>query len=248
MRILVVDDDAAVRESLRRALGLESYEVELAGDGAEALGRLDEKPDLDAPEIDAMVLDVSMPRLDGLEVCRRLRKGGSALPILMLTARDEVTDRVAGLDAGADDYVVKPFALAELVARVDAVLRRARPALGRDEPIVLNGLTIDADARRAFADGEEVALTAREFDLLLFLARHPGRAFSRDELMEAVWDFSFYTDTSTVTVHVRRLREKIEPDPANPVFIVTLWGVGYRFDPSGGADDGSHFLTGPTPR
>ncbi len=127
--------------------------------------------------------------------------------------------------------MVKPFSPAELVARVDAVLRRAKPRAGREEPIVFDALSIDPDGRRAYADGEEVTLTAREFDLLLFLARHPGRAFSRDELMEAVWDFSFYTDTSTVTVHVRRLREKVEVDPAAPRHVCTVWGVGYRFEP-----------------
>ena len=181
---------------------------------------------------DLVVLDLMLPGIGGLELLRRLReRERERVPVVILTAKDHPSERVTGLQLGADDYVVKPFSPAELVARVDAVLRRARPALGHEEPIVLNGLTIDADARRAFADGEEVSLTAREFDLLLFLARHPGRAFSRDELMEAVWDFTFYTDTSTVTVHVRRLREKIEADASRPQRLQTVWGVGYRLQP-----------------
>ena len=156
------------------------------------------------------------------------------MPIILLTARGEESDRVVGLRLGADDYVVKPFSPNELVARVDAVLRRAEPAGGaaaEQVPIELAALRIEPETRRAFVRGEEAVLTQREFDLLLFLARHPGRVFSRDQLMDAVWQYSFYSDTSTVTVHIRRLRAKIELDPAQPQYLQTVWGVGYRFQP-----------------
>ena len=157
------------------------------------------------------------------------------MPIILLTARGEESDRVVGLRLGADDYVVKPFSPNELVARVDAVLRRADPAGARRRAerrrSSCGDLRIEPETRRAFVRGEEAALTQREFDLLLFLARHPGRVFSRDQLMDAVWQYSFYSDTSTVTVHIRRLRAKIEPDPAQPQHLQTVWGVGYRFQP-----------------
>jgi DNA-binding response OmpR family regulator len=170
-----------------------------------------------------------MRRLRGLD------EGGMRprLPIILLTARGEESDRVVGLRLGADDYVVKPFSPNELVARVEAVLRRADPAGAAtdDEPIELTGLRIEPVTRRAFVRGEEATLTQREFDLLLFLARHPGRVFSREQLMDAVWQYSFYSDTSTVTVHVRRLRAKIETDAARPERLQTVWGVGYRFQP-----------------
>jgi DNA-binding response OmpR family regulator len=173
-----------------------------------------------------------LPGLDGLEVMRRLRDQGSdRIAVILLTAKGEEADRVIGLRLGADDYVVKPFSPAELVARVDAVLRRVDPQPTQAQPIELTGLTIDPAARRVFVRGREVQLTQREFDVLHFLARHPGQAFSRNQLMDAVWQYSFYTDTSTVTVHVRRLRSKIEADPARPQHLQTVWGVGYRFQP-----------------
>jgi DNA-binding response OmpR family regulator len=149
--------------------------------------------------------------------------------IILLTAKGVESDRVTGLRLGADDYVVKPFSPAELVARVDAVLRRLDTTPEDEPPIELDGLTIDPVGHRVLAGGAEVQLTQREFELLLFLARHPGRAFTRHQLMDRVWQYSFYTDTSTVTVHIRRLRAKIEPDPEQPRFIETVWGVGYRF-------------------
>ena len=177
-----------------------------------------------------------LPGLDGLEVMRRLRELGDTGPrdrvaVILLTAKGEESDRVIGLRQGADDYVVKPFSPAELVARVDAVLRRVDPAPDKAPPIVHGDVTIDPAARRVFVAGEEVMLTQREFDLLLFLARHPGQAFTRNQLMDAVWQYTFYSDTSTVTVHVRRLRAKIEQDPARPRHVQTVWGVGYRFQP-----------------
>ena len=231
--LLVVDDEPTITEVLSRYLERAGYETRVAADGPQALELAGERrPDL-------VILDLMLPGLDGLEVMRRLRAldEGSVrprVPIILLTARGEESDRVVGLRLGADDYVVKPFSPNELVARVDAVLRRADPngaEGGHQEPIELGSVRIEPEARRVFVRGGEAALTQREFDLLLFLARHPGQVFSRDQLMDAVWQYSFYTDTSTVTVHIRRLRAKIELDPAQPQHVQTVWGVGYRFQP-----------------
>jgi two-component system, OmpR family, response regulator ResD len=226
--VLVVDDEPTIAEVVARYLDRAGYETHVASDGIAALEAVDaRRPDL-------VVLDLMLPGLDGLEVMRRVREGRvgrDRTAIILLTARGEESDRVIGLRLGADDYVVKPFSPAELVARVDAVLRRVDPPLEHEPPIETDGLRIDPAGRRVVAAGEEATLTQREFDLLLFLARHPGQVFSRDHLMEAVWRYSFYSDTSTVTVHVRRLRAKIEPDPTAPRFIQTVWGVGYRFQP-----------------
>jgi DNA-binding response OmpR family regulator len=179
-----------------------------------------------------VVLDLMLPRIDGLEVMRRLREQDhDRIAVILLTAKGEESDRVIGLRLGADDYVVKPFSPAELVARVDAVLRRVDTAPSQEPPIEVGELRIEPAARRVFVGDEEVQLTQREFDVLVFLARHPGQVFSRNQLMDAVWQYSFYTDTSTVTVHIRRLRAKIEADPAQPRHIQTVWGVGYRFQP-----------------
>ena len=225
-RILVVDDDPTVSEVVARYLQHDGYVVETVGDGRVALDRaLAEPPDL-------VVLDLMLPGLDGLEVCRRLR-ALAPVPIVILTARGQETDRIIGLDLGADDYVAKPFSTKELVARVRAVLRRAKGPLAADaEParVLVDGdLEIDIAARQARRDGAVVSLTAREFELLGFLARHPHQAFRRDEILDHVWGYR-YGDTSTVTVHVRRLREKIEPDPSRPERIATVWGVGYRWE------------------
>jgi DNA-binding response OmpR family regulator len=179
---------------------------------------------------DLVVLDLMLPGMDGLDVMRRLRDGDPRRPaIILLTARGEESDRITGLRLGADDYVVKPFSPAELVARVDAVLRRADTVGDPEPPMRFGPLDIDPAARRARIDDQELALTQREFALLAFLARHPGRTFTREQLIEQVWGYSFYTDTSTVTVHVRRLRAKLETDPEHPRFIETVWGAGYRF-------------------
>ncbi len=219
MRILVVDDDAAVRESLRRALGLESYEVEIAGDGTEALERLSGEP-----EVDAVVLDVSMPRLDGLEVCRRLRRDGNALPVLMLTARDEVADRVAGLDAGADDYVVKPFALEELLARLRALLRRTAP----DETAVLrfSDLELDPATRRAVRGGDPIELTRTEFGLLELFLRNPRQVLTRSVIFERVWGYDFGFGSNSLDVYIGYLRRKTEAGEKSRL-IHTVRGVGY---------------------
>ncbi|MFL5872343.1 MAG: response regulator transcription factor [Solirubrobacterales bacterium] len=225
--VLVVDDEPTIVEVVGTYLERAGFEVERAMDGLEAL-RLTElhRPDL-------VVLDLMLPGLDGFEVLRRLReRPGKPVAVIMLTARGEESDRLVGLRHGADDYVVKPFSPAELVARVEAVLRRVSPPPEEEDdapPIEHGPLRIEPAGRRAFLDGAELDLTMREFDLLAYLAARPGRVFSRDQLMEAVWESPFFTDTSTVTVHIRRLRVKLGDDPAEPRFIETVWGVGYRF-------------------
>ncbi len=225
--ILVVDDEPTITDVVARYLERAGYRSRIAGDGVEALRRADEeRPDL-------VVLDLMLPGLGGLEVMRRLRdhEGAARVSIILLTAKGEQADRIFGLRLGADDYVVKPFSPAELVARVDAVLRRADTSAEDAPRMTFDGLEIDPVGRRVAVRGDEVRLTVREYDLLLFLAQHPGRTFSRDQLMDAVWDYSFYTDASTVTVHVRRVRAKIEADPSQPQWLQTVWGVGYRFQP-----------------
>jgi two-component system response regulator ResD len=222
--VLVVDDEPTIAEVVSRYLERAGYRTQVAADGVEALAAVaSDRPDL-------VVLDLMLPGIDGLEVMRRMREQGSErIATILLTAKGEESDRVVGLRLGADDYVVKPFSPAELVARVDAVLRRIDTSPGRSQPLRCSDLTIDPTSRRVHVRGEEVQLTQREFDVLLFLARHPGQVFSRNQLMDAIWQYSFYSDTSTVTVHIRRLRAKIEIDPAQPRHIETVWGVGYRF-------------------
>jgi two-component system response regulator ResD len=224
--VLVVEDEPTIAEIVARYLERAGYATRTAADGASALAAAFEaRPDL-------VVLDIMLPGLDGLEVMRRLHSElDEGIPVILLTARGEEADRVTGLRAGADDYVVKPFSPAELVARVDAVLRRAAGERGQAELLDFGQLVIDPPARSVVIAGSEIELTQREFDLLLFFARNPGQVFTRDQLMDRVWDLSFYTDTTTVTVHIRRLRAKIEPDPAEPQWIQTVWGVGYRFRP-----------------
>ena len=222
--ILVVDDEPTITDVVSRYLERAGYSTRIAGDGAHALRLAGEsRPDL-------VVLDLMMPGMDGLEVMRRLREH-ERISVILLTAKGEHTDRIIGLRLGADDYVVKPFSPAELVARVDAVLRRVDNSPQLEEPIVFDDLELDPVARRVTVRGDEAQLTVREYDLLLHFVRHPGQVFSRDQLMDTVWQYSFYTDTSTVTVHVRRLRAKIEEDPSSPRWLQTVWGVGYRFQP-----------------
>ncbi|MEU5156373.1 response regulator transcription factor [Glycomyces sp. NPDC021274] len=222
-RVLVVDDDTALAEVVARYLRREGFDVDYAADGATGLERaLATLPDL-------VVLDLMMPGMDGFEVCRRLREATS-VPVVMLTARGEEHDRIAGLDLGADDYVTKPFSPGELAARVRAVLRRATAAPPPAAVLTGGGLEIDTLAHKVHRDGAPVDLTAKEYDLLVCFLSNPGRAFQRDELLEAVWGWSI-GDTSTVTVHVRRLREKIEDDASAPRHLTTVRGVGYRWEP-----------------
>jgi DNA-binding response OmpR family regulator len=221
--VLVVDDDETVRDVVGRYLGAAGHEVELVADGLQALQAARATPP------DVVVLDLMLPGLGGLDVCRALRADGDLPPIVMLTALGEEDDRLLGLELGADDYVTKPFSPRELVLRVGSILRRTAGA--SSSPVLVDGaLRVDPAAREATLDGRALALTTREFDLLVFLLGHPGRAFTREELLAQVWGWEF-GDRSTVTVHVRRLREKIEAVPTDPRRIATIWGTGYRYDP-----------------
>jgi DNA-binding response OmpR family regulator len=220
--VLVVDDEPIVREVVVRYLEREGYRTLEAGDG-DLARRLVEKH---SPGL--VVLDVMLPGTDGLELCRWIRSH-SDLPIIMLTARGEEADRIVGLELGADDYVTKPFSPRELAARVRTVLRRSAPETARTEQLSFGDLMINAGTREVTKAGVPLRLTVKEFDLLWFLARHPRHVFSRDQLMDRVWGYEAALDTGTVTVHVRRLREKIEDDPSHPRLLQTVWGVGYRF-------------------
>jgi two-component system, OmpR family, response regulator MprA len=219
MKILVVDDERAVRESLKRALELEGYQVDMAGDGSEAIVQLDTG---DQP--DAVVLDVLMPNVDGLEVCRHIRRTGSTLPVLMLTARDAVGDRVAGLDAGADDYVVKPFALDELLARVRAMLRRAAP--GPDEVLRFADIELSPSRREANRNGRPIELTRTEFNLLELFLRNPRQVLTRSVIFERVWGYDFGFASNSLDVYIGYLRRKTEAG-GEPRLIHTVRGVGY---------------------
>ena len=226
-RVLVIDDDPNVAEVVAAYLEREGCLVQRCEDGEAGLAAaLADPPDL-------VVLDLMLPGLDGLEVCRRLQ-ALAPVPVVMLTAKGDETDRIVGLELGADDYISKPFSPRELVARVKAVLRRAHapldPVLAGTATLAAGPVELDVAAHEARRDGEVLPLTAREFELLVHLVRHPRRAFRREELLERVWG-TRYGDTSTVTVHVRRLREKVEVDPSAPVHLVTVWGVGYRWEP-----------------
>jgi DNA-binding response OmpR family regulator len=233
-RILVVEDEPALRDTLEWNLVREGYQVQTVADGIAGLQRAREwKPDL-------LILDLMLPGMDGLEVCRQLRKD-SALPILMLTARESETDRVVGLEMGADDYLTKPFHMRELLARVKAQLRRARlvreektPAAEADsppaEPIVSGDLTIDFSRSEVLRAGSALALKPKEYELLVYFARHRGQMLSREQILQRVWGWDYTGDSRTVDVHVRWLREKIEPNPAQPARLVTVRGGGYRFE------------------
>ena len=223
-RILVVDDDPTISEVVARYLERDGYEVDVASDGEEALDQGQESglPDL-------VVLDLMLPKVDGLEVFRLLR-AEDQVPIIMLTAKGEETDKLVGLSLGADDYVTKPFSPRELVARVKNVLRRsASPRIHDGDSLRFQDLVINPKTRQVRAHGVDVELTAKEFDLLVFLAQRPRQVFSREQILNQVWDYVYVGDTSTVTVHIRRLREKIEADPAKPRYIQTVWGIGYKF-------------------
>jgi two-component system, OmpR family, phosphate regulon response regulator PhoB len=223
-QVLVVDDQPTIREVVVRYLERDGFATLEAADGDRARELVErESPDL-------VVLDLMLPGTDGLELCRWIRSR-SSLPVIMLTARGEESDRIVGLELGADDYVTKPFSPRELAARVRTVLRRAELELVTDERLTFDGLVIDSSSREVTTGGEPLRLTAREFDLLWFMASHPRRVFAREQLMRRVWGYSAAVDTGTVTVHMRRLREKIEEDPSRPRHLETVWGVGYRFSP-----------------
>jgi DNA-binding response OmpR family regulator len=223
-KVLVVDDEPTIREIVVSYLERDGFKTLEAADGNRARELLESDPP------DLVVLDVMLPGTDGLELCRWIRSR-SRLPVIMLTARGEESDRIVGLELGADDYVTKPFSPRELAARVRTVLRRVEPEIVAEERLSFNGLAIDSGTREVTRDGVLLRLTAREFDLLWFLASHPRRVFSREHLMRRVWGYSAALDTGTVTVHMRRLREKIEDDPSHPRHLETVWGAGYRFAP-----------------
>ena len=226
MTILVVEDEPSIAEVVSLYLRRANYSVSVAQDGLAARDMLKQQlPDL-------VILDIMLPKLDGFELVRWLRDQ-SDVPIILLTSRRNETDRIAGLEMGADDYVVKPFSPQELVSRVRAILRRVRSASqpSFEKPIEYGGLRIDSRSRLVTVKDQAINLTAKEFDLLWILACNPRQVFTRDQLLENVWGLSDYIDPSTVTVHVRRLREKIETDPSNPSRILTVWGVGYKFEP-----------------
>ncbi len=223
--VLVVDDEPTIGEIMARYLKRAGYRTGVALDGPGAVAMsVEHSPAL-------VILDVMLPGFDGLEVMRRLHEGEQRVrpAVILLTAKGEESDRIAGLRRGADDYVVKPFSPGELVARVQAVLRRGPDAPSEESPLELDGIAIDPRRRTVLRDGRELALTPREFDLLWFMASHPGIVFTRAQLIEHVWQFAECGDSSTVTVHIRRLRAKIESDPDEPRLIQTVWGVGYRF-------------------
>jgi DNA-binding response OmpR family regulator len=227
-RVLIVEDEAYVRELVAQYLQLEGYEVLQAADGLEALRLAAAFPP------DLVILDLMLPGMDGFEVASRLRKV-SAVPILMLTARGEEADKLAGFGIGADDYVTKPFRPRELVMRVQAMMRRVEatsvPAMVLDDALSVGDLLIRPQLREAIRDGVTLDLTAKEFDLLYFLASHPKQVFTRQQLLHHVWGYDYYGDTRTVTVHMRRLRQKVELDASRPRHLRTVWGVGYKFEP-----------------
>ena len=222
--ILLVDDEDSVQKLLTYPLERDGFRVLQARDGEEALARFADE------DVDLVVLDLMLPKLDGLEVCKRLR-AESQVPIIMLTARDDELDKVVGLELGADDYITKPFSIREFRSRVRALLRRASAnrSTGSQETIAVHGLTLDVSRRSVEVLGRAVQLTYVEFELLRTLAAHPGRVYSRRMLLESLWGAADYREPRTIDVHVRHLREKLEPDPAEPEFILTVRGVGYRF-------------------
>jgi two-component system, OmpR family, response regulator RegX3 len=223
-RVLVVEDEESYSDALSYMLRKEGFQVAVAATGTAALDEFGRNG------ADIVLLDLMLPELSGTEVCRRIRQS-SNVPVIMVTAKDDEVDKVVGLELGADDYVTKPFSPRELAARVRTVLRRARAAETPSERLSFGDVELDAATRDVRRAGVEVRLTAKEFDLLWFLASHPRRVFGRDQLMSRVWGYEAALDTGTVTVHVRRLREKIEVDPSAPRHLQTVWGVGYRLAP-----------------
>ena len=226
VKILVVDDEPSISEVVKLYLVREGFDATVVDDGLAALNLLESDPP------DLLILDVMLPGVDGYEITRQVRATGS-IPIILLTARRDEIDRILGLELGADDYVVKPFSPRELVSRVKAVLRRTQQAPappGGEHPVTCGNIHIDPRTRQVTVAGKEIPLTVKEFDLLWMFTSNPNQVFNRDQLLDQVWGVSEFIDASTVTVHVRRLREKIEQDPSSPQHIITVWGVGYRFE------------------
>ncbi len=226
-RILVVDDENTIREVMRRYLEREGFDVIEAADGYTAMDAVkNEEPDL-------VLMDLMLPGIDGLTITRHFRQSPSkkTIPIIMLTAKGEISDRIRGLDFGADDYISKPFSPREVISRIHAVLRRSgQDIFASGDALTFEGLTIEPAARTAKSGDKNIQLSVKEFDLLYYLASHPRQVFSRDQLLEKIWGHDYFGDPSTVTVHIRRLREKIEPEPSQPIYVKTVWGVGYKFD------------------
>lgn len=225
-RILIIEDEVSIAELEKDYLELSGFEVELEGDGKQGLDRaLNE-------EFDLMILDLMLPGMDGFEICRRFREVKNT-PIIMISAKKEDIDKIRGLGLGADDYMTKPFSPSEMVARVKAHLARYERLIGSGSPenevIEIRGLKIDKTARRVWVNGEERSFTTKEFDLLTFLAQNPNHVYTKEELFKKIWDMDSIGDIATVTVHIKKIREKVEADTANPQYIETIWGVGYRF-------------------
>ena len=222
MKILIVDDEELLVKGIRYNLQTEGYEVVTGSNGEEAVQLAAD------PEVGLIVRDVMMPVMDGMEACRRIREF-SDVPIIMLTAKAEDMDKLLGFDQGADDYLTKPFNILELKARIRSLLRRAGSREAESKRVTRNGLTVDTSARNVYKNGAAVELTAKEFDLVELLIRHPNRVFSRENLLDMIWGDDYRSDIRTVDVHIRRIREKLEDDPARPKAIMTKWGVGYYF-------------------
>ena len=226
-RILLVEDDDDIANLLNLHLSDEGHRVEVVDDGDEGLERA-----LDGDH-DLIVLDIMLPGTDGFDICRRLRQEKHPTPILMVTAKTEEVDKVLGLELGADDYITKPFSIREVLARVKAIFRRVEvdQEAQQDDtaPIRLGDLVVEPEKRKVVLDGEPVDVTSKEFELLLLFVRNPGRAYSRDELLDEVWGYQYSGYSHTVNTHINRLRNKIEPDPSEPRYVKTVWGVGYRF-------------------
>ena len=234
-KILIVEDQRDINDLIAVNLRSLNYEVTQTHDGEEGLAVASEN------EFDAIILDIMLPKLDGLNVCQALRAKGNVTPILMLTAKKSEIDRVVGLEVGADDYLTKPFSVLELQARVKALLRRIELISSKDNSSKSDtfgggGLVIEESRRNVLVDGNSITLTAKEFDLLIYLAKHPGQVFSRDKLLDSVWGYQHSGYEHTVNSHINRLRSKIEADPANPRYVLTVWGVGYKFDDQVTAD------------
>ena len=227
-KILLVEDDRDISHLVKLHLEDEGYKVDVVGDGNRGLSMAQEKP------YDLVVLDIMLPGVDGLEICRRLRRETDYLPILMLTAKSSEVDRIVGLELGADDYLTKPFSVRELVARVKAIFRRMGAVTLRENEqtspkIGIGDLVIETDKRKVILDGKQITLTAKEYDLLYHFASHPGRVYTRTQLLDQVWGYGYEGYEHTVNSHINRLRGKIETDPASPRYVLTVWGVGYRF-------------------